>query len=202
MIDKTLIAQQISTQGYFIIDNFLNEDEYSSLRATAKQWHQDGLYKRAKIGKNLNAQQHDQIRTDQIFWIDDQAEHAGIQAYLSKTATIAQALNQNLFLGLYEFEAHFAAYSSGTFYRKHSDQFATTKDRKISCVYYLNKHWEPNFGGELKLYSLDDQLITSVLPQGNRFICFDSELPHEVCVTHQTRYSLSGWMKVRPVCKP
>ena len=44
-----------------------------------------------------------------------------------------------------------------------------------------------------------DELIQDITPCGNRFICFKSELPHEVCLTLQTRYSIAGWMKTRSV---
>ena len=52
-------------------------------------------------------------------------------------------------------------------------------------------------GGQLNLYNQQDELIRAVFPEGNRFICFNSELPHEVALTHQTRYSITGWMKTR-----
>ncbi|MBI2785834.1 MAG: 2OG-Fe(II) oxygenase, partial [Legionella longbeachae] len=77
------------------------------------------------------------------------------------------------------------------------DQFASQKTRKISCVYYLNSNWQLEFGGELKIYDEEGQLLQNVLPIENRFICFSSELPHEVCLTHQPRYSITGWMKTR-----
>ena len=61
----------------------------------------------------------------------------------------------------------------------------------------FKQNWKVEYGGELKLYTTDGQLIENVLPLENRFICFNSELPHEVCVTHQPRYSITGWMKTR-----
>lgn len=106
-------------------------------------------------------------------------------------------LNHALYLSLHEFETHFAIYQPGSFYKKHVDQFQSTKNRKISCVYYLNEQWQPSFGGKLNLYSPQDELLSEVIPLGNRLICFNSELPHEVELTHCTRYSIAGWMKTR-----
>jgi SM-20-related protein len=87
------------------------------------------------------------------------------------------------------------------FYKKHVDQFATTKDRRISCVYYLNENWQPDFGGELTLYNTQDELLTHVQPLGNRFVCFNSDMPHEVCTAYQTRYSIAAWLKVRSLSR-
>ena len=46
-----------------------------------------------------------------IYWIDDgESTPILLQVYLSKTQQVAQLLNQSLFLGLFEFETHFAIY--------------------------------------------------------------------------------------------
>lgn len=197
MLDPELITQDICTQGFCIIDQFLEMNHYQSLATMAREMHQEGLFKSARIGLKIQAQQNNTIRADEICWIDEYSQEPSIQAYLKEANSLANMFNQTLYLGLTEFETHFAAYQPGAFYKKHIDQFATTKTRKISCVYYLNQNWHEAFGGELKLYNKENQLIQKVTPFGNRFICFNSELPHEVCQTHQSRYSITGWMKTR-----
>jgi SM-20-related protein len=199
LIDPELITHDLCTNGFHIIDDFLDLNHHQSLRKIAVQMHQKGLFKSAKIGLKVQAQQNDTIRTDEIFWLDNESDNPAVTAYLKKINNIANVLNQSLFLSLTEFETHFAAYQAGAFYKKHNDQFATTKTRKISCVYYLNEGWQKDFGGELKLYNKEEQLIQTVLPQGNRFICFNSELLHEVCLTNRPRYSITGWMKTRKI---
>jgi len=197
LIDFEQIGCNICTYGFHIIDNFLDVHHYQSLSAKAQEMYAKGLFKSAKIGLKVQSHENKTIRTDEIFWLDEKEEDPAIQAYLAQIQQIVQALNQSLFLSLREFETHFAAYQPGTYYKKHLDQFATTKTRKISCVYYLNQRWNKEFGGELKLYNKNGQLIKNLIPEGNRFICFNSELPHEVCTTHQPRYSITGWMKTR-----
>lgn len=197
LITTEQLEDGICTQGFHIIDNFLSPQDYQMLRAVAEKMHNKGQFKSAKIGRQLGAGHHSEIRNDQICWLDEDSANKSIKAYFSKINLLAERLNQSLFLGLVDFETHFAIYQPGAFYKKHVDQFATTKERRISCVYYLNQDWQESFAGELKLYALDDQLITSILPLGNRFICFNSELPHEVYPTKQTRYSIAGWMKTR-----
>ncbi|KTC78509.1 2OG-Fe(II) oxygenase [Legionella cherrii] len=200
MIDSEQLIQNLCTQGFYIIDGFLEPNQCRSLRVVAQELYEQGQFRGAKIGRRLDSHHNEIIRSDEIFWLDEYESHPTIQIFLKQMQYLAQILNQSLFLGLHEFETHFAAYQPGTFYKKHVDQFATQKTRKISCVYYLNHNWEPEFGGELKLYNTEDQLLKKVLPSENRFICFNSELPHEVCVTHQPRYSITGWMKTQSSC--
>lgn len=197
LFNPDLIAHNIGTQRFHIIDEFLEEEHYHSLRNMANELKQQNLFRNAKIGQHLQAQQNDKIRSDQIFWIDADSPSPSIQAYLKKLVCLGNILNQTMYLGLVEFETHFAIYLPGTFYRKHVDQFESTKTRKISFVYYLNETWQTEFGGELLLYNIEDKLIQSISPVGNRLVCFDSELPHEVHPTHQTRFSITGWMKTR-----
>jgi SM-20-related protein len=196
LLDSELITHDLYTQGYHIIDNFLAKEHCESLHHLAQKMYNKGLFRSAKIGLKIASQSNPTIRTDEIFWMDEQSRNYSIQAYLKQTNALASLLNQTLFLCLSDFETHFAAYQPGTFYKKHCDQFANQKTRKISCVYYLNPHWEEDFGGELKIYK-EEQLIQTVWPQGNRFICFNSELVHEVCLTHHVRYSIAGWLKTR-----
>ncbi|TAL61652.1 MAG: 2OG-Fe(II) oxygenase [Legionella sp.] len=197
MIQAQLLTDQLCTQGYHIIEDFLAPKDYQALRTHIQELAQQGQLRSAKIGQKLAAHRNDAIRTDSISWLDENSPNSTIQLYLKKITELAKTLNQSLFLNLSEFETHFAAYQPGSYYKKHVDQFANNKDRKISFVYYLNSDWQEDFGGQLKLYDADDQLLTQVLPQPNRFICFKSELPHEVCLTQQSRYSIAGWLKSR-----
>lgn len=192
-----IISDDLCTKGYHIIDNFLEQAVYRQLQNIAVDLHRNGSLKNAKIGLQIQAQQNQSIRRDEIFWLDKAHDQEGVQLYLEKMHYFAQYLNQTLFLSLCEFETHFAVYQPGSYYKMHVDQFQRTKSRKISCVYYLNDSWQPAFGGILKLYDEQEELLEQVNPIGNRFICFKSQLPHEVCKTEQTRYSIAGWLKTR-----
>ena len=191
------MIDNICTQGYHIIEDFLDTNHYQGLRSYIQQLSEKGMLRTAKIGQKIDEQHNRTIRTDNIYWIDEEPSNPDVQNYIQNTTQLAQIFNQALFLNLVEFEAHFAMYLAGAFYKKHVDQFAKNKDRAISFVYYLNQDWQDEYGGELKLYNQEDQLLLSLSPQGNRFICFKSDLPHEVCITHQPRYSIAGWMKTR-----
>lgn len=191
------VDNAIATAGFHLIDNFLDEKDYLALLDIAIAFNQEGLFRQAKIGSNSHANLNDRIRSDSILWLDDAPVSSSITHYRNAIQGIANHLNQSLYLGLVDFETHFAVYQPGSFYKKHVDQFATKKTRRISCVYYLNPNWNSSMGGELVLYNNQDEILATILPQGNRFICFSSDLPHEVRPTQATRYSITGWLKTR-----
>jgi SM-20-related protein len=190
------LIENLCTHGYHIVDQFLPKSICLDLLAIAKRTQGQGYFNNAKIGQKL---EHNKvIRTDKIFWLDQLSQDPAITTYLNTVNELKTLLNEQLYLSLVEFETHFSIYPPGTFYKKHVDQFAEKKTRKISCVYYLNEDWSASSGGTLQLYSPNQQLLNEVLPQANRFICFNSELPHEVSITKCFRYSIAGWMKTRP----
>lgn len=193
---KETLSDAIFRQGYCVIDRFLEDNDYATLCSLAKHLNEQGEFRSGRVGNTLHLSQHETIRKDSILWLDKQ----GIPAttpYFQAIRQVSEDLNQTLFLGLTDFEAHFAFYSAGSFYKKHRDQFANQKERRISCVYYLNSNWLPSYGGALKLYDASERLLVEVLPEGNRFICFESNLLHEVCTAYQPRYSIAGWLRVR-----
>lgn len=196
-MNAELITHDLCSQGFHLIDDWLDAEHCQALQTAAQALYAQGLFRGAKIGLKVGSQQNDAIRSDEILWLEGNESNPAIQIFLTQIQHLAQMLNQSLFLGLNEFETHFANYQPGTYYKKHIDQFAAQKTRKISFVYYLNPDWQDEYGGALKLYNKEEQLIQTVLPLANRFICFNSDLPHEVARTLQPRYSLTGWMKTR-----
>jgi len=197
LINTNLLIEQLCSQQFSIVDDFMPESTHQALCDLAREHHTNGNYETAKVGHNQSKLQIDAIRRDKIFWIENATSDQAIQAFNEAIQNLIQALNQALYLGLVDYEAHFAIYQPGDFYRKHIDQFKTTKTRQISCVYYLNQGWQEADGGTLQLYDQHNQAICTINPQGNRFVCFLSHLPHEVTLTNKTRYSLTGWLKTR-----
>lgn len=195
MMNFTALIDGLCTQGFYVCDAFLPHEHYSALSAKAQELYAQGQFHDAKVG--AIAQENKTLRSDHIFWIDEAQENTSIHTYLHTMQQLMQVLNQSLFLSLSELETHFAVYPPQTYYKKHVDQFMATKTRKISCVYYLNQEWHEAFGGQLTLYDAQDQLLEEVIPKGNRFVCFNSTLAHEVSMTQHPRYSITGWMKTR-----
>jgi SM-20-related protein len=163
-----------------------------------------GSYRAARIGRGSSAHLEETVRSDKIMWLDNGVDPA-VDAYLKQMEAIRETVNQQCFLGLFDYECHFANFEPGDFYKTHVDAFADEHNprgnRKLSSVFYLNKDWRSEHGGELVLYAPDSgEEITRVLPQLGTLVLFLSEeFPHEVLPARRTRRSVTGWFRTRPV---
>lgn len=188
------LLDAIADQGWFIWDDFLAPEQVQRLsECVPEAWH------RARIGRHDDVQREATIRSDKIHWLS-QTMGQPIQDYLERMEQIRQTVNRDFFLGLFEYEAHFAKYEQGDFYKKHLDAFRGQENRKLTTVFYMNSDWQPADGGELKLYDLDDHLIETIAPVAGRLVVFLSEkFPHEVLTTNAERISIAGWFRTNGV---
>lgn len=195
--DSELFIDSLVDKGYAILDDFLEEPDYLALSAHVQLLVKQNEFKPAHIGQAQAMHRMPTIRADMISWLDHVAQIPAVDSYFSQMQQLKTLLNQTLFLGLADFETHFANYPPGAFYKKHIDQFTHNKDRRISCVYYLNENWQREEGGQLILYGPNNEQLSSILPSRNRLVCFRSDIPHEVCKTYRQRLSIAAWFKVR-----
>ena len=150
----------------------------------------------AGIGRGQQHLLRKDIRGDAIHWLN--RESAAQRRYLDAMSELQQALNHALFLGLFEYEAHFAHYPPGAFYQRHVDSFRGRANRVISTVGYLTPEWPADGGGEMVIYHPDDPSteVARVIPEAGTFACFLSEtIPHEVLPTRCPRTSIAGWYR-------
>ena len=200
------ILSDIQKNGFSIQNNIFHDDDISSLYSDIiNAYHNNSssniLLKAAGVGKE--AQLNSNIRGDKIHWLTKENLTSSQKKIWDFLETLKYHLNQNFFLNIKEFETHLTIYPSGTFYKKHIDQFRFSgneplsgKIRKISFVIYLNQDWSESDGGELVLFDSKDQekIVTKILPQFGRAVFFLSEeLPHEVLTTNKERASMTGW---------
>ncbi|MCX7109152.1 MAG: 2OG-Fe(II) oxygenase [Proteobacteria bacterium] len=190
-----LIAKALEIKGYIVLAEGLPIKLGEALHRRILSF--SGEFKRAGIGRGQALTQDDSIRTDCLRWLrpDNLAE----TDYLAWMEQLRLALNRRLFLGLFDYESHFAVYEAGGCYRKHLDAFHGETNRVLSTVYYLNPHWLPSHCGELLIHApTGDTLLQSVTPAFGTMAIFLSALfPHEVAVTRRKRYSIAGWFRGR-----
>lgn len=188
------ISTDIHAQGYSIQESALPNSVTQSLWRQLQQG-TTGQFKRAGIGRQQHYQHNENIRSDDICWIQEQ--DASCAEWLSWVAALQSQLNRQLFLGLKSFESHFAHYQAGAFYQKHLDAFKGQSNRVLSLVVYLNPDWHRRDGGELVLYVGPEKTHTlTVLPRWGSVVVFLSEeFPHEVCPATRDRYSVAGWFR-------
>nr|WP_315041562.1 2OG-Fe(II) oxygenase [uncultured Moraxella sp.] len=173
--------------GFFVIDNCFEKNDFYQLQQ------ESGLiaYQQAHLthGERLTA-----IRGDSTRWIENTHDCPVGMQYLASIENLGRFFNYVFFAGIKRCEAHYARYPVGFGYQWHSDNPVGRDERVISAVFYLNENWGENNGGEILL--IDKQKIEQKLqPQGNRLVVFDSNLRHQVEITHRERFSIATWFR-------
>lgn len=189
------IADALVSRGYCIIDDALPANLVDTLLQ-----HFDGLqdlsFKAAGVGRQQDFQLAEAIRSDQIHWLSADAVATG--EFLKWMDSLRVGMNRRLFMGLFDYESHFAYYPVGGFYKKHLDAFKGKSNRVLSTVFYLNPAWQSQYGGELMIYAEDgEQVLERVVPSLGRLVIFLSEkFPHEVLPASCERKSIAGWFRI------
>ena len=184
------LLDDIAEQGYSVIENALPQELIADLEKQCET--QAGQFQLAKIGRHQDLQQVSTIRSDKTKWFDGTT--TAEQAYLAIMEEVRVAINQSFFLGLFDYECHFAIYQQGDFYKKHLDAFKGKSNRVFTTVCYLNT---PQVGGELVIYPEKGKTpLAHIPPKAGTLICFESErFPHEVLPAESARYSIAGWFR-------
>ncbi|KAA1175069.1 2OG-Fe(II) oxygenase [Marinobacter salinexigens] len=150
----------------------------------------------AGVGRGLDHTRDRSVRRDKIAWL--QGVTPAQQQFFSCLDELQNGLNRRLFLGLKRFEAHYATYHEGDFYRRHLDSFRGRASRVVSLVLYLNEGWQSGDGGALQVFNRDNEneVCGVVTPEMGRMVIFMSEeVPHEVLPANRTRYSVACWFR-------
>lgn len=193
-----IVADALFDQGYAIVPNALPAELLDSLFVHFTSLDQDD-FNRAGIGREQDYQLNRFVRTDEICWLT--GEYPTTRAYLDWAENLRLGLNRRLFLGLFDYECHYAYYSPGAYYKKHLDSFQGNNPRRLSSVLYLNPQWQPGDGGELLLYTPgapdDSRPLQPIAPTYGKLVLFLSEeFPHEVLPSRIKRRSVTGWFRV------
>ncbi|MFJ7566312.1 2OG-Fe(II) oxygenase [Herminiimonas sp. NPDC097707] len=193
---QSQICNDLETQGWSQQDFSLPDELIITLAAECRQMSVDGTLKSAGIGRAEGQVLRQDIRGDQIAWLKA-GQSIACDRYLQIMESVRQMLNRTLYLGLEEYESHFAMYSPGAYYLKHLDRFRDDDCRIVSAVIYLNPDWQPEQGGALRLH-LDENHMEDITPLGGRLVLFMSaDMPHEVLPATHDRISLAGWFRRR-----
>lgn len=189
------IFADLENQGWSLSE--IEPSLWRPLLQDCQQKWQQGLFAEAQIGRGSQTQRVDRVRGDSICWLETDRDPA-LQAFAEWSLALQQQLNEAFYLGLTHHEFHYARYPEGKGYAKHRDQHRDSNRRKISLVLYLNPEWPEGAGGELCIFSSEDEnkLQTKIQPLGGRLVIFRSDqVPHEVLPATQPRWSLTGWFR-------
>mgnify|MGYP006377562823 FL=1 len=190
------LLDDLAEQGWAIVANALPADLTLELAQECRARENQGALQPAGVGRGSAHGVQEGVRGDHIQWLEPGQCAAG-DRYLAMLDDLRGQLNQALYLGLEDYEGHFALYPPGTFYQKHLDRFRDDDRRAVSAVFYLNSDWLPEQGGALRLCLADGREL-DVLPEAGTLVLFlSADLPHEVLPATRERLSLTGWLRRR-----
>lgn len=190
------IVDDLVDRGWSQQNVFLPEALTVELAAECRARAERGLLAPAGVGRGDSLVVREGVRGDSIQWIEP-GQSDSCDRYLAIIDALRQTLNQQLFLGLEDFEGHFAHYPVGAFYARHVDRFRDDDRRSISAVFYLNERWLPEHGGQLRLHLNEGQTL-DIEPLGGCLVVFRSaDILHEVLPASRERMSLTGWFRRR-----
>lgn len=192
------ITEQLADAGWCVMPGFVSEVEVAALREECLAAYDAGGFHAAGVGRG-QAQIHSEVRGDRILWVDEAQAGPALRAMLGRFEELRQAVNQSLFLGLFELELHFAVYPPGGGYQRHLDRFRDDDRRSLTVILYLNEpDWSEADGGLLRFWPQEDAVPLDILPAGGTLVTFLSErFWHEVLPARRQRLSLTGWFRRR-----
>lgn len=188
------ISANIAAKGYVIIDDLLLETDLQKIKNRFKELQQEEEFQKAGIGKQAHFTINNSVRGDFIRWIDPKDKHAAVYFLYEYINELIINLNRTCYLGIKDYQSHYAFYPKGKGYLMHRDRFKNNPHRIISFVFYLNENWQQGDGGELVLYNEDKKMIETIAPKQNRLAVFLSETLHEVLNCNTERKSITGWL--------
>lgn len=190
-------AQGLQATGFAVLPAALPPALIDALNNEQQQLFAAGHARPAAVGHGATRALRPVTRGDQIVWLEPATLTPTQAAYWRAIDALRHHLNRELFLGLNDFEAHFARYPAGAGYARHRDTFRDDDKRRVSCTLYLNPDWQPPDGGCLRLYPAAAAPVDVLPVAGTMAVFLASDLEHEVLPARRARHSLTGWLKTR-----
>ncbi len=173
--------------GWVLVPDFLTPELNAALLDDLQQQ----SLQQAGVGRQQLHTVNQTIRRDKTAWLNGAT--LAQQQYLQLMQALRYAFNQQFFLGLFDFECHYACYTKGDFYKKHLDAFKGRSNRVLTTVSYLNTVQQ---GGALQLFDEEDRLLSTITPTAGSLLLFESErFPHQVLPAIDERFSIAGWFR-------
>ena len=194
------MAEEIRVHGWARIPGYAPAARWQGLAAQARRMHAHGAFRHAGVGRGASFRVRPEIRSDRVAWIDPDTAPRRQRMWLARMEALRRVLNERLWLGLFDYEAHLAVYPPGASYATHLDRFENARHRVVTTILYLNAAWSPADGGALRLFleEADRPPFAEVWPEGGTLVAFLSgDLPHAVLPARRERWSVVGWFTTR-----
>src|ERR1700744_5146983 len=157
-IIASFIANNIGIDNHFLSNNLSNQ-----LKINLLALHKQKLLLAAGTGNADKLTHNILVRSDSIYWLDKKHNNKYENEFFGRIEDLIRYLNMSCYTGITDYEFHYSLYETGSFYKKHIDQFQNNSDRKYSMISYLNADWVEKDGGELMIHQLDNNQKVSPL---------------------------------------
>jgi Rps23 Pro-64 3,4-dihydroxylase Tpa1-like proline 4-hydroxylase len=183
---KSLINNDLNTQGYSIIDNFLpNEiaDEVNKLFVDEKNWNhvnqtRESHYKHVFNTKSDYLPQENEVYYASFKRSDGLEQNEKLNKYYDEY--FLKFLRNLNYVDITINNLRCYKLSNGDHYRTHIDDYTS----KMNIIYYVNKNWIWDWGGILNICSdTNEEYNKQVFPKYNRAVLLNNEVfrqPHFV----------------------
>lgn len=194
------ILDAMADPGWISLPGFMAPAEARVLAAECSARWDDGEFHRAGVGRGAGLAVREDVRKDDVLWLDRGSAGPAQDLWLDMIDELRVAMNRGLFLGLQDYQGHFAIYPVGGFYKPHLDRHDNTLSRIITAILYLNDGWAEGDGGELKLWTTPGDNLGAfelIEPRLGTLVLFRAaDFWHEVLPANRTRMSITGWQRV------
>lgn len=120
------IADALAGPGFILLDQPLPPSLIQGLIEHLQA--QQAALAPAGVGRQGDYQRNQHIRDDAIQWLEP--GDSAVTEFLCWMDKLRLGINQRLYLGLFDYECHYAVYPPGAFYQKHRDAFRGNPGRK------------------------------------------------------------------------
>ena len=121
-IFNTLIDSFIESE-VGIVNNFLSVQLAKNLRNNLLRLYENQLMFIAGTGNEKLVVHNTNVRNDRIHWLDRKHHDVHENAFFDVMDRFIVHLNRTCYTGITDYEFHYTIYESGSFYKKHIDQF-------------------------------------------------------------------------------
>lgn len=210
------IGRALDARNFVIIDDFLQPEMTAAIAREVAAARAAGLLAPGALAGGRNGTNltyvHTGVRGDEVGWFDgDERCWNQLPLYFSRLRALVSLLRENRRSRHVSGVGHFsramvACYpGNGAAYRRHCDNACDAgkgercNGRRLTAVFYLNRDWKPQHGGQLRIFPPNDahgsEPVAEVAPLAGRLLLFlsDHRCPHEVLPSHVMRYAVTVW---------
>ncbi|CAN9501897.1 unnamed protein product [Ophioblennius macclurei] len=187
------LVPALRTRGFCYVDGLLGEVAGGAVLDQVRDLHRSGALQDGRLASSAPGVHRRDVRGDKITWVSGSERGCeAINFLLNLIDQLVALCAGRLGTGTSIRERSKAMVAcfpgNGAGYVKHVDNH-NCDGRRITCIYYLNKDWNKEHGGVLRIFPEGKSYSADIQPLFDRLLLFwsDRRNPHEVQPSYATR---------------